>query len=693
MNFNALLFLLLISIVYGPGATAQSTPASRVTIPSKKNSPEQKSKTLSNSSSYVEQLVITGTRTERPLIQAPVKTEVITAKTISENHHNDLSEAISQIPGIHLQNNIGQIGTSAVIQGLGENHVLIMVDSVPLIQKSSNGYDLSQISLGDIERIEVVKGAASSLYGSQAMGGVVNIITKKIQKRQLSLDVKGGATGSDRKNSEFSSSHVFDASFSNRAHGLGHKISISENLKNSLDTDSTTMVQDAPMVHKTNASLSLDKEISNHTIAYLNMNWLQTQTESEGAKVIPGQSPYLQTSRSNGMTRRIVLRTDTEIGEKLRLKTSGAYETIDEVLDLEDNPETSYIEKQTRSDFSSLRTEVQIDFLASANQTITTGLLVQKNSLDQNNTSRSAADKVATTTEIDNKSNSSVEFFIQDDIIFDSFEITPGARIQQNEGFGSHTSPKISLLYPIEFFGIAKTNIRASMGTGYRVPSLKERFYILDHRHIRNYIVHGNSELEPETSVSYQIGAEFIPSRRLNVHINFFNNDVDNLIDFQRVETNSTLTELQSINIKKVRSYGAEISLQLKPNSWIKTDFGYTFTKTVDQLTGLHVMSRPTTLVKFGATVSPTEKLDIVWRYKFRGDEFTNSNNTEVSPRYSVNDLNVNYNFSKNMSFYTGVDNIFDVKRDPAKDIRSLEVNDNRPTRGTFAYLGFKIRG
>src|SRR5690606_34330538 len=126
--------------------------------------------------------------------------------------------------------------------------------------------------------------------------------------------------------------------------------------------------------------------------------------------------------------------------------------------------------------------------------------------LDQENITTLTANSSVVTRDVDDKSYWSIAGFVQDDIIFEKWELVPGVRAEYDEDYGSKVSPKVSVLLQPNTGDSLSTRVRASVGTGYRVPNLKERFYYLDHTSVANYIVLGDENLKPEESISYQLG-------------------------------------------------------------------------------------------------------------------------------------------------------------------------------------------
>ena len=116
-------------------------------------------------------VVVTGTRTERLLRESPVYTEVITSEQIEKRHARDLKEALQYLPGIQLREIHGKSGYEVWIQGLNADRVLVLIDGLPVSPTTGSSVDVTQLSLLDVARVEVVKGATSAQYGSAAMGG------------------------------------------------------------------------------------------------------------------------------------------------------------------------------------------------------------------------------------------------------------------------------------------------------------------------------------------------------------------------------------------------------------------------------------------------------------------------------------------------------------------------------------------
>jgi len=124
------------------------------------------------------------------------KTEVVNRAEIEKTHARDLKEALEHVPGLLLKEIHGKSGYEVWLQGLDSDRVLVIIDGEPITPSTGSTVDLTQISTADVERIEIVKGATSALYGSSAMGGVINVITRRPDRpKSYSLTIDGGSYG------------------------------------------------------------------------------------------------------------------------------------------------------------------------------------------------------------------------------------------------------------------------------------------------------------------------------------------------------------------------------------------------------------------------------------------------------------------------------------------------------------------
>ncbi|MBQ9253582.1 MAG: TonB-dependent receptor [Bacteroidales bacterium] len=152
---------------------------------------------LERSSVNLEQVVITGTRTEHFVKDVPIRTEVLTSESITQKNAQNVFEALESVPGVRVEQQCQACNFSMVrMQGLGAEHTQVLLDGEPIYSGLAGVYGLQQIGTADIDRLEIVKGAGSALYGSSAVAGVINIISKEPSfEPSLSADLQMGNYG------------------------------------------------------------------------------------------------------------------------------------------------------------------------------------------------------------------------------------------------------------------------------------------------------------------------------------------------------------------------------------------------------------------------------------------------------------------------------------------------------------------
>jgi outer membrane receptor for ferrienterochelin and colicins len=643
-------------------------------------------------------MVITGTKTLKGLKDGPVRTEVITDKEIKEQRYRDAAEAILDIPGVTLVNQTAKIGKAAVIQGLGGDRVLVLIDGVPAIENSFSGYDLSQISTADIKQIEVVKGGASALYGGQAMGGVINIITKKATgKFNYTFDILRDQH-TEKSPSYDTGYNSLKAVVSGIVSNTTYKATITHNKNASIDKDESTISKDSPDFEKFVGSLYVEQKLSEKHSVYADFKHYSEDSRTYVAKIPQGGTEYVPVHNDGDISgNRLRAGYKFTASPDFKLHLYGLKEKIKDSLALGDDPTTPYRESVKNADFVNDRIELQSDFNFLENHVGTVGVVYNSSRLDQKNENRVNATTVVETTDIDDKHSNNLEAYVQDDWIFDNHEIVTGVRYTHDKYFGDNFAPKLNYSYLPNWFDSVTTNIRASFGTGYRIPNLKERFYILDHRAM-GYIVFGNPDLEPEESRSYQLGIEFAKTRTFSFGVNAFFNNVKKMIDSSNAD-DSTDQEMRitykNINRVKIRGLEQTASVTLWDNLTIGQSF--TYTRVEDKGTDLIVPNRPFYIGQMNVSYTLLDnKLRFLYNFRYFGDSYANSANTEKYSRYTESDFRINYRVVKNTDVYLGMKNIFNATRAPQRDDASSAYGDGldqRPIFGRVLFFGFSIEG
>jgi len=619
------------------------------------------------------------------LIDAPVKVEVLGSEYLKDQQYQDLSQAISDLPGVSTTQTERRAGaTSALIQGFGENSVLVMIDGTPVSQNSSFGFDLGQIDSSDIEKIEVIKGGASALYGSQAIGGVINIVTKKaLKKPTLFFEGSEGQLSQGEKGKRQNLKGVYQG----RIGKLGTKIALSFREVEEFDLNPSTIYQDGTAQRRLQGSVALDYKWRNFNFFTRGL-FLDGKTSSKVSRPFSSSTFGPSINTTDGQSQNIKLGVEGRVGPGTLWGVLN-WEKNDDLLGLNDRPETPFVEtlKETNSD--GRRFDLQYKDVSLGSHKLTTGILVRENTVNQETTSQAVEQIVVKTQDISNKKVSSYEAFLQDNFWLGSFEVSPGARYQYDRDFGSYVAPKINISHFADF---SKLGLKSwfSLGTGYRAPSVKERFFTLDHSSVANYIVIGNDNLSPEKSVSLQVGEELTFGKGNSLYGNLFLNRITNLIETVETQTDGSGRVFSYENFDEVTSRGFELG--------IKSLFGHrtalllngSYTETVNEKTNLLLANRPLWNGLLVLTHTLSDNLKVIAQGRYTGAKFTDPLEEETNPAFFTTNLKTHYRYNNSLSIFGSINNVFDKTRIAGEDLVSPNIDD-RPSRGREIFLGLRV--
>ncbi len=631
-------------------------------------------------------VVVTGTRTEKTVLESPVRTEVVTRQEIEKTHARDLKEALEDVPGLLLKPN-QKTGFVAWLQGLDANRVLVVVDGEPISASTGSSVDLTQIGSMDIERIEIVKGATSALYGSSAMGGVVNIITRKPPKQmtyQLTMD--GGSYAEKNlsaKKAEINTRRLA-ANLAMRNKNLSMKINADLREKKGYRLNPNSFRSEGEAGTKTNIGLRMGWMPNEKTEIFLSPRYYNEDINNNVLSAFTPGVGYIKKKKNE-----IATRASATLGAVRKLENDGRFrawlfrENWQDVTQ-QDVISTPEVDQQRTAKINLSRAEMQWDKPWGDNHVFTAGLVLRTEGLNQY-VGTSIQKRVV---EVDDEKKNSAEAYFQDDIfIGDKWEVVPGIRLQNDSRFGFYAAPKINVMYTPEWFTNITTNMRVGVGRGYRSPDLKEQYYVFDHSQL-GYMVLGCVCVKPESSDSYQVGFELAQQGKFRTDITLFKNKITNLIDTRLNPEKTAQTGLRIFeydNFARAMTQGVELS-----GNFYLGDFnakgGYTFLDSEDLITGKTLKDRPRHQLKLGGDYEykPWGSIATL-RGVYQSSEFYDAGNLQRSPAWTTWDLKITQAVSKGIKLFGGIDNITDEHRNPTV------VSDNSPAAGRYFYFGFKI--
>ncbi len=500
-------------------------------------------KIVMKASAYdVDAVIVTGSRTETLLKDAPVITRVITPERIEQVNPVDFATLLQyELPGIQMTTAHGSSKTSITYQGLDSDYLVFLIDGERFAGEGAAGnIDFSRINVNDIERIEVTRGAASTLYGSNALGGVVNIITKSATRpftADLSARVGNGTSGQTYtgsvgfKRSKFSSYSSFtyfqrdsytvddaEADFTYNTEDTDGNVTENE-------SSSTTTVTG----YKTyNASQKFGYNITDKISANVTGTFYRNEVE-------PNTKDFSEIYDDIRVTPTLKYL----INDKNQLDATYTYNLYTKL----ESPTWSY-EGEER-DYTNTLNSGRINYTGRfGNHTLSGGVETMHEYLQHYFFYNSDDATIP-----GDRERIAFSSYLQEDWkALDNLHIVAGVRGDYQEEYGFYATPKVSVMYrPID-----KVTIRANYAMGYRMPTLQELYQ--EFLHVAWYY-YGNENLKPEKSAQYSGSVEFNNNKGLNVSASAYYNTFKDKISLDTISEDSDKYDPDNMWIAYTREY------------------------------------------------------------------------------------------------------------------------------------------
>ena len=644
------------------------------------------------SDNHFEHIVVSGTRTPKLLSNSPVSIQVIDQETIQILTQGTLAGALNYIPGVVITRNV-KGGYNIQMQGFDGDHVLVLINSQPLISPAGSAVDLDQINANEIEQIEVLRGAASVMYGSSAMGGVINIITKDYDENQATISTQISHYADAISGEPLSYTTRVNASIS--SDDWDYKISLLHIDDAGFDYEPSTIKQDASGMEKSFINVStktdsLNLLTNNKVTAEIKYQYLH-EDKSRPVSVVPGQDSiisYLSEVQQNQID--FSLSTAVFNNEQHEIQ-QGSWQLNARYIN---HKETSGQSNSIRDTDINLA-EINGQYISSRKELeIVSGGVIHFDNLEQ-------IKPAAGTIEIDDESRQNIDAFIQANWIEPNYQILAGMRSQFDSDFGFHSAASVSTLHK---FGDKENQWqwRNGFGQGYRVPSLKERFYIFDHSNL-GYMVLGSVDLKAEeantinTTLSYNTelftSSSWFNQAQLNVEVNAHYAKTKNFIETIRDTEKSAETQLDiSVyqNVARATIQGLDFSIDVNFNEWSgQINYSYLDARNED---GQRLTERPYHQLKTNITYRNYEhQLDVLFYLVYQSNEAYQSSYSQVLNNHWFNaNININQSINEQLSWNFGLNNIFNEHKDV--DTNSLNAFDSRPVSSRNLTLGMRYQ-
>lgn len=622
-------------------------------------------------------VVVTGTRTEKTQEDAPVRTEVVGKDELQRTNARTLRDALENVPGVQLREIQGKSGYEISLQGLSSDQVLVLVDGLPVAASTGSTVDVSQYLLGEVERVEVVKGASSAQYGSSAMGGVVNVITQGIRPGlagEATVDVGSyGKQNDSGKSADIATRHV-KARIEGGSEDVQARLVADRVDSDGFGANPSAWTREGDAIRREQLGGRLAWQPTAQTEFWLDGNlYRERDTQRYEYYAPPNYIPQRKTEEIDRT--RLAAGSVWRFDSKASVRLSGLDEQYQSSSQGYSN---GYLSTDRHSRQQIRHLSLQTDLPAWRGQLWQLGADLHHETLTQSVNGVSELNGDA--------KRSSRELFVQNDVLaIDNWELLLGLRWQNDSDFGGKLAPKIALAHTMKGGEGWSGTLRASFGQGYRVPNLKERHYRFDHSAL-GYVVIGNPDLRPESSNSFQLGSDFRLGRNLALEFNLFHNRVRELIqiDEDKAQTVNGIAQYSYENISRATTSGLETGARWQASPQLAFSGAYTFTKTEDRDSGTELTRRPRHIARLGADwqFAPADQLSL--RSRYQSSELVSSGSTARSPAWQTFDLTWNHRVDKSFTAFAGVNNLFDRQRN------FDDANDYSPLAGRYLFVGLR---
>ncbi len=608
--------------------------------------------------------VIITSKSNKEVIDVSSSVSIITQEDIKKMHADSLVDILNEVVGLNLTvNNSSIYGRKNIsIRGLESRNSLILIDgkrvSATDAQIGHSDFQYNWIPLESIEKIEIIRGPMSSLYGSNALGGVINIITKQPSETIVStIDIEGGTLNENNQGNEKKFSFT---SLGKVTNNFSYSIFAEDKNKNITENE--------------NSVLHEGKEIKNLIVnTWFNID--DSQEINLSAILSNEVRETIDYPTFYNIKKRNYAISYNKYFEKFAIKLKY-YET-------KSNSNTNQFKYSHILEDKIANAEISID--AIKNNRIILGGEFRKESYNK------SYDKSYKKSANFNDSINYNSLFIQDEIdITNSLILTLGARYDKHENFGSEISPKAYIVYKIDEY----SRLKGGYGHGFSAPTVTQTSpsYIF-----RNYYAghgfNGNKDLKPESLDSYEISYEF-ENRSDFFKTTLFYNKIKNLIDTKLIGTEINLLcnnfpifipcpfnkmKIQKYdNISEATTKGLE--LEYKKINLLKDlnfDINYTYLKTKDKQTNNELKLKPEHTINTRIVYSLPYDLQTTFRYKYIGNQ--KDHNNKSLKAYSTFALQLSKKFTDSLSVKTGIENLTNKKLNDLYDYQ---------LRGRFYYVG-----
>ncbi len=567
-------------------------------------------------------VLVTATKTQIYQFEVGSSASVITAEELKKKGKTTVLEVLRTVPGVAIAES-GSFGgsTSLYLRGAKPGHTLVLIDGIEVNDPMAidRSFDFAHLSTDNIERIEIIRGPQSTLYGSDAIGGVINIITKKGEgKTKFELVTEGGSHNTFKQSISSSSGTKRADIFLSYSH---------------LESDGISKAKDgAEKDGYSNSTFSsrLGYKISDDCRLGFVLRYTDTETDIDDTYY--DDDPNYTAWRKNLAGR---LSLEQAINSWWDHRLSFYYTDVRrKYRDEKDHLDISE-DKQSWYKGDNKRFEWQNNFSFSDLDVLTLGLEYEEER------GTSLYRYLSSISKIDRRKVNNKAYYLQNQFkLWKKLFTTLGFRVDDHQVFGLEPTYKLSTAYIIPQ---TATRLKGNWGTGFKAPSIYQL-----------YSSYGDPNLKPDESRSYDFGFEqnFL-NGKISFGATYFHNEFKNMIDYDW-----NVSKYQ--NIANAEAKGGECELTFQPQDNLSIGANYTYTKTKDKDTGLKLGRRPRHQVGLDINFSFLDKGNLNLSADYLSSRWDNNTNTHRLKQYIKADLFVSYDFTETFQIFANIKNLLD---------------------------------
>ncbi|AYF34254.1 ligand-gated channel protein [Vreelandella alkaliphila] len=607
---------------------------------------------LAQETPRLDDVVVTASGFEQQISSAPASISVISREELERGHYQNVTDALRDVPGVIVTGGgAGDRGNDISIRGMPSQYTLILVDGRPQNSRESRpngsaGFEQDWLPpLQAIERIEVVRGPMSTLYGSDAIGGVINVITRKVADEwhgnvQLDTVLQENSNSGDSRQANFYLSGPL----------VGDRLGLQlYGRASERDEDDILNGYEEKSLQSLTARLNFAAN-DNHDF-----------TAEAG---VTEQDRYSRVGRSGaaegcrgGCTDSIGEYTNTHVA----VTHSGRFDW---------GTSETFVQRE-RSDNKSRDIEIT-NTTAKTSAVIPLGmhLVTVGASYEEESLSDTTTNRISDRTEIENSQRA---LFVEDEwMLTDTWALTGGLRVDDDDNFGSHVSPRLYSVWNVT----PDWTLKGGVSTGYRSPSLRE--ITPDWGQVsRGGNIYGNPDLKPETSLNKEIALLYANDAGLSGSLTLFHNDFDDKItriacpvDICTDGPNDFGSDpTYRVNVDEAITQGVEASLAAPLTDAVSLTASYTFTDS-EQKSGQYAGEPLTQLPRHQVSATldwqVNSRLSQWTKVSYRGEESQPttgpSSRSVVAPSYTFVDAGMGYKLNDSTTVNAGIYNLFDER-------------------------------